>query len=126
LAEKLVQAADPGQSPLPVLIEVNLGGETSKAGVQAEQVAALAEQIAPLATLELCGLMVIPPYSENPEDVRPYFRQLRALASNIEARKIPNVSMRELSMGMSNDFAVAIEEGATIVRVGTAIFGGRT
>ena len=126
LAEKLVQAADPGQSPLPVLIEVNLGGETSKAGVQAEQVAALAAQIAPLETLELCGLMVIPPYSENPEDVRPYFRQLRALASNIEARKIPNVSMRELSMGMSNDFAVAIEEGATIVRVGTAIFGGRT
>ncbi len=126
LAEKLAQVGDPALAPLPVLIEVNLAGETSKAGVRAGDVEALAEQIAPFATLKLRGLMVIPPYSENPEDVRPYFRQLRALASSIEARKIPNVSMRELSMGMSNDFAVAIEEGATIVRVGTAIFGGRT
>jgi len=125
LAEKLAQAADPGKARLPVLIEVNLGEETSKAGVRAEELGALAEQMAPLATLELCGLMVIPPYSENPEDVRPYFRQLRALAREIESRTLPNVSLRELSMGMSNDFDVAIEEGATIVRVGTAIFGSR-
>jgi len=68
---------------------------------------------------------VIPPFLENPEDVRPYFRRLRALASVIEARNLPHVSMRELSMGMSHDFEVAIEEGATIVRVGTAIFGTR-
>jgi pyridoxal phosphate enzyme (YggS family) len=126
LAEKLAQAADPSDPRLPVLIEVNLGEEASKAGVRAGEVAALAEQIAPLATLELRGLMVIPPYSESPEDVRPYFRKLRALACEIESRNLPNVFMRELSMGMSDDFEVAIEEGATIVRVGTAILGERT
>jgi pyridoxal phosphate enzyme (YggS family) len=125
LAERLAQAADPGDGRLPVLIEVNLGEETSKAGVRGEEVAALAEQVAPLAQLELRGLMVIPPYSESPEAVRPYFRKLRALALEIDSRKLPNVYMGELSMGMSNDFEVAIEEGATIVRVGTAIFGER-
>jgi len=125
LAEKLAQAAAPGDAPLPVLIEVNLGEETSKAGVRAGGVAALAEQIAPMETLELRGLMVIPPFLANPEHVRPYFRQLRALARDIEARNLPSVSMRELSMGMSHDFEIAIEEGATLVRVGTAIFGER-
>jgi len=126
LAEKLAQAAASGGMRLPVLIEVNLGEETSKAGVQAAEAAALAEQIAPLETLELRGLMVIPPFFEDPEGVRPFFRQLRALAGEIENRNLPNVSMRELSMGMSNDFEVAVEEGATMVRVGTAIFGKRT
>jgi hypothetical protein len=126
LAEKLAQAAAPNGTRLPVLVEVNLGEETSKAGVRAGEVAALAEQIAPLAALDLRGLMVIPPFREDPEEVRPFFRQLRDLARDIEARNLPNVSMRELSMGMSHDFEVAIEEGATIVRVGTAIFGERT
>jgi pyridoxal phosphate enzyme (YggS family) len=126
LAEKLAQAAAPGDARLPVLIEVNLAGETSKAGVRAGEVAALAEQIAQLEGLDLRGLMVIPPFLENQEEVRPYFRQLRALARDIEARILPGVSMHELSMGMSHDFEVAIEEGATIVRVGTAIFGERT
>ena len=125
LAEKLAQSPAPGGTPLPVLIEVNLGGEISKAGVRAGEVAALAEQIAPMETLELRGLMVIPPFLENPEDVRPYFRQLRALACDLERRNLPNVSMLELSMGMSHDFEIAIEEGATMVRVGTAIFGRR-
>ena len=108
-----------------MLIEVNLGEETSKAGVRAAEVAELAEQIAPMETLNLRGLMVIPPYFENTEDARPYFRRLRVLAGEVAARNLPNVSMRALSMGMSHDFEVAIEEGATIVRVGTAIFGGR-
>ena len=126
LAERLAQAANFGEARLPVLIEVNLAEETSKAGVRVGEVAALAEQVAPLAQLELRGLMVIPPYSESPEDVRPYFRKLRALAFEIESRKLPNVSMCDLSMGMSNDFEVAIEEGATIVLVGTAIFGERS
>jgi pyridoxal phosphate enzyme (YggS family) len=126
LAEKLAQAATPGGARLPVLIEVNLGEETSKGGVRAGDVAALAEQVAPMETLELRGLMVIPPFLENPEDVRPYFRQLRALAGDLERRHLPTVFMHELSMGMSHDFEVAIEEGATIVRVGTAIFGERT
>ncbi len=97
LAEKLAQAAA-NNARLPVLIEVNLGEESSKAGVRAGEVAALAEQVAALATLDLRGLMVIPPFRENPEEVRPYFRLLRALAREIEARNLPNVSMRELSM----------------------------
>jgi len=126
LAQKLEQAAAPGGARLPVLIEVNLGEEASKAGVRAEDVAALAEQIAPFKTLQLCGLMVIPPFLADADEVRPYFRQLRALAESIDARHLPDVSMRELSMGMSHDFEVAIEEGATMVRVGTAIFGERT
>jgi len=126
LAEKLSQAAAPGSARLPVLIEVNLGGETSKAGVDIEEAAALAEQIGQLEALELRGLMVIPPFLENSEAVRPYFQKLRTTAREIEARHLPNVSMHELSMGMSHDFEVAIEEGATIVRIGTAIFGGRS
>ena len=126
LAEKLAQAAVPGARRLPILIEVNLGEEASKAGVRAAEVFALVQQVAALESLELRGLMVIPPFQENPESARSYFRQLRAIAREIESRNIPNASMRELSMGMSNDFEVAIEEGATIVRIGTAIFGERT
>jgi pyridoxal phosphate enzyme (YggS family) len=125
LAAKLDQAAGPADPPLPVLIEVNLGDEVSKAGVRATETLELAEQISRMTTLALRGLMVIPPFSANPEDVRPSFRELRALACEIESRNLPKVSMRELSMGMSHDFEVAIEEGATIVRVGTAIFGAR-
>ena len=125
LAEKLAQAAAPDARRLPVLIEVNLGEESTKAGVRAVEVPALAEQIGQISMLDLCGLMVIPPFCENPEDVRPYFRQLRVLAGEVAARHLPNVSMRELSMGMSHDFEIAIEEGATLVRVGTAIFGER-
>ena len=125
LAAKLDQAAGPADPPLPVLIEVNLGDEVSKAGVRATEMLELAEQISRMTTLALRGLMVIPPFSANPENVRPSFRELRALACEIESRNLPNVSMRELSMGMSHDFEVAIEEGATIVRVGTAIFGAR-
>jgi hypothetical protein len=126
LAEKLAQAAVPGDARLPVLIEVNLGGESSKAGVRAAEVLDLAAQMGQLATLDLRGLMVIPPFFDDPERARPYFRQLRELAGEIAAHDLPNVSMRELSMGMSHDFEVAIEEGATMVRVGTAIFGERT
>jgi len=125
LAEKLAQAAESSGQRLPVLIEVNLGEENSKAGVRAGDVAELAEQVGRIVTLELRGLMVIPPFFENPEAVRPYFRRLHGLAGEIASRALPNVSMQELSMGMSHDFEVAIEEGATLVRVGTAIFGAR-
>jgi PLP dependent protein len=125
LAEKLAQAAPPGGARLPVLIEVNLGEETSKAGVPAGQLAALAEQVSNLETLAVRGLMAIPPFCADPEGARPYFRQLRGFAVDLAARNLPNVATRELSMGMSNDFEVAVEEGATILRVGTAIFGGR-
>lgn len=126
LATKLAQATPPGGARLAVLIEVNLGEEAAKAGVRAAEVEELAEQIGRIETFELRGLMVIPPFLASPEEVRPYFRQLWDLAQVIEAQHVPNVSMQELSMGMSHDFEVAIEEGSTIVRVGTAIFGERT
>jgi len=126
LAQKLEQAAAPGGGRLPLLLEVNLGGEESKAGVGEPEIAQLTEQISQLATLEIRGLMVIPPLFDDPEQVRPYLRRLRELAQMIDSRNIPNVSMRELSMGMSHDFEVAIGEGATIIRVGTAIFGPRS
>ena len=126
LAQKLDQAASPGAGRLPVLLEVNLGGEESKAGVGETEITLLAEQVSRLAMLELRGLMVIPPFFDDSERARPYFRRLRELAREIDGRNIPNVSMRELSMGMSHDFEVAIEEGSTVVRVGTAIFGARS
>jgi PLP dependent protein len=126
LAQKLDQGASPGAGRLPVLLEVNLGGEESKAGVGETEIFLLAEQVSKLATLELRGLMVIPPFFDDAERVRPYFRRLRELALEIDGRNIPNVSMRELSMGMSHDFEVAIEEGSTVVRVGTAIFRARS
>ena len=125
LAQKLDQAAVSGGGRLPVLLEVNLGGEESKAGVGESEIIQLAEQVSRVGTLEVRGLMVIPPFLDDPELVRPYFRRLRELAQGIDAKNIANVSMQELSMGMSHDFEVAIEEGATIIRVGTAIFGPR-
>jgi hypothetical protein len=125
LAQKLDQATASGGGGLPVLLEVNLGGEESKAGVGESEIIPLVEQISSLATLEVRGLMVIPPFFDDPERVRPYFRRLRELAQEIDAKNIARISMRELSMGMSHDFEVAIEEGATIIRVGTAIFGTR-
>jgi pyridoxal phosphate enzyme (YggS family) len=125
LAEKLDKVAPSRGEKLPVLIEVNLGEEAAKAGAESSAVGELAEALSRLETLELRGLMVIPPFLEEPEMVRPYFRRLRELAKEVAARDLPNVSMQELSMGMSHDFEVAIEEGATMVRIGTAIFGPR-
>jgi hypothetical protein len=126
LAQKLEQAAPSGAGRLAVLLEVNLGEEASKAGVGESEIIQLAQQVSQLAALEVRGLMVIPPFFDDPELVRPYFRRLRELAQEIESKNIPNLSMQELSMGMSHDFEVAIEEGATIIRVGTAIFGARS
>lgn len=125
LAERLDHMAASPSDRLPVLVEVNLGGEETKSGVPESELAPLIEAASGLATVEVRGLMVIPPFSGDPEQARPYFRRLRELAAAIAARNVPGVSMRELSMGMSHDFEVAIEEGATMVRVGTAIFGAR-
>ncbi|HET7214914.1 MAG TPA: YggS family pyridoxal phosphate-dependent enzyme [Terriglobia bacterium] len=125
LAERIDRAAAELGRRLPVLIEVHLGEEASKFGVEETDLLQLAEKIGALPSLELRGLMTLPPFFDNPEDVRPFFRRLRQLAERIEARNLPAVSMRELSIGMSHDFEIAIEEGATIVRVGTAIFGER-
>ena len=109
---------------LPVFIEVNVGGEETKAGVAPEELPALAETVLSLPHLKLQGLMTIPPYRENPEEVRPFFTKLRELLEDLK-RRFPEAPLAELSMGMSHDFEIAIEEGATIVRVGTALFGPR-
>jgi len=115
----------PDRARLPVLLEVNLGEEPTKSGARGGEVLQLAEGVGLLPTLELRGLMVIPPFFADPEQARPFFRRLRELAAMIQSRNLPGVSMGELSMGMSHDFEVAIEEGATMVRIGTAIFGPR-
>lgn len=125
LAEKLDKAVACSGERMPALLEVNLGEEATKSGVRDYEVAKLAEQVAQLETLEVRGLTVIPPFSDDPEQSRPFFRRLRELAASIDSMSVPNVSMKELSMGMSHDIEVAIEEGATIVRIGTGIFGPR-
>lgn len=110
---------------IDILIQVNLGEEESKSGTTASDLIALVNQVAPLQHVHIKGLMALPPWQEDAEAVRPYFRQLRELAEQIDRFKLPNVTMQELSMGMSHDYEVAIEEGSTMVRVGTAIFGAR-
>ncbi|MBN2397489.1 MAG: YggS family pyridoxal phosphate-dependent enzyme [Deltaproteobacteria bacterium] len=108
-----------------ILVEVNVSGEESKSGVRAEEAPALVREIASLGNLAIRGLMTMPPWFDDPEDARPYFVALRGLQDRIAAEEIPGVDLRELSMGMSGDYPVAVEEGATIVRIGTAIFGPR-
>lgn len=127
LLQRLNGAAEELGKKLPVLIEINIGGEAAKNGVAADSVEL--EQILTSAPqcefLEIQGLMTVPPYNEDPEQSRPFFRTMRRLRDQIAARNLPAVSMETLSMGMSHDFEVAIEEGSTCVRVGTAIFGER-
>ena len=124
LAQKLDAAAASEAKQLKILIEVHLGGEETKNGVRETDLSVLAASIVNLQNLDLLGLMTIPPYFDEPERVRPYFQKLRELRDRIGAqlRKPLNV----LSMGMSHDFEIAIEEGATEIRVGTALFGERT
>ncbi len=125
LAQKLDQAAVCTGERLKVLIQVNLGGEATKSGVEENEVFPLIEEMQRLETLEIRGLMTIPPFCEDPEDVRPYFRRLGELARKIADARLSHGSMEHLSMGMTHDFEIAIEEGATMVRVGTGIFGAR-
>lgn len=108
-----------------ILVEVNISGEESKSGIGEEKTPALVREIAPLEHLSIRGLMTMPPWFDDPEAARPYFIALRELRDRIAAEGVPGVEMRELSMGMSGDYRVAVEEGATIVRIGTAIFGPR-
>jgi pyridoxal phosphate enzyme (YggS family) len=124
LAEISRRAGEAGKV-LPVLVEVNLAGEGSKAGVAPEEVTGLLEAAPGLPGISLRGLMAIPPWTEDPEESRPYFVRLREMLSDCVSRGGAGPKMTELSMGMSNDFEAAIEEGATMVRVGTAIFGSR-
>jgi pyridoxal phosphate enzyme (YggS family) len=127
LAEKLDAAARTLAKKLPVLIEVNVGGETAKSGValDSRELEELLRAAPRFEALQFRGLMTVPPFSDNPQDARPFFRRLRELRDGIAARKLPAVAMDVLSMGMSHDFEVAIEEGSTCVRVGTALFGER-
>ena len=108
-----------------ILVQVNISGEATKSGIETERAVDLVRQIAPLENLTICGLMTMPPYFNAPDKVRPYFRALRALQALIRQEAIPDVNMTELSMGMTGDFEAAIQEGSTLVRIGTAIFGER-
>jgi hypothetical protein len=108
-----------------ILVQVNIAGESTKSGVETQNAMALVECISRLSHLRIKGLMTLPPFFDQPEKVRPYFRALTRLKKEIQAAGIENVDMTELSMGMSGDFETAIAEGATMVRIGTAIFGER-
>jgi PLP dependent protein len=107
------------------LVEVNLGGEESKSGIGKDQLSPMLVEVGNLAHLRVEGLMTVPPFRENLEEVRPYFRVLRELRDQLNELRLPNIQLTELSMGMTHDYTVAIEEGATIVRIGTALFGPR-
>ncbi|MCW8860375.1 MAG: YggS family pyridoxal phosphate-dependent enzyme [Deltaproteobacteria bacterium] len=108
-----------------ILLQVNVGDESSKSGCAIAELEQLTIRVAALPNVKICGLMCLPPHSDDAEQVRPFFKKLRELSEQIRALKIPGVEMTELSMGMSGDFEVAVEEGATLVRIGTAIFGER-
>jgi hypothetical protein len=111
--------------PVDILIQVNLGEEETKSGTDEAALQDLVRQVAVLPYVRIRGLMALPPYLDDPEQVRPFFRRLHQLADGIAAMTLPGVEMQELSMGMSHDFEAAIEEGASLVRVGSAIFGSR-
>jgi hypothetical protein len=127
LAEKLDAAARELNKTLDVLIEINVGGEAAKTGIafDSEELENLLQAAPRLETLKFRGLMTVPPFTEDPEGARLYFRKLRELRDTIAARNLPRIGMDVLSTGMSHDFEIAIEEGSTCVRVGTAIFGER-
>ena len=127
LAQRLNKAAAEAGKPITVLLEINIGDEDAKSGVAPEsrELEEMLAGAAELRWLEIRGLMAVPPFAEDPEAARPYFRRLRELREKIAARDLAGGKMEQLSMGMSQDFEIAIEEGSTCVRVGTAIFGKR-
>lgn len=125
LAEEINIQAKKIKRIVPVLIQVNIAGEATKFGISREETLQLVTEISKLDSLRIKGLMTIAPFVENPEENRAYFREIKELSVDIAAKNIDNVSMDILSMGMTGDYMVAIEEGATIVRVGTGIFGAR-
>ena len=125
LAEEINIQAKKHKLVMPVLLEVNIADEQTKFGVSKADTLLLAEEVAHLDSLHVEGLMAVAPYVEDPEKNRKYFREIRQLAVDIQRKNIDNIDMHVLSIGMTGDYAVAIEEGATIVRVGTGIFGER-
>lgn len=125
LAEEINREALKKNVTVKILLEVNVAGEESKFGTAVSETTALAESIAKLPAVQIEGLMTIAPFVEDPEDNRIYFKKLKQLSVDINRRNIDNVNMNILSMGMTGDYSVAVEEGAVCVRVGTGIFGGR-
>jgi pyridoxal phosphate enzyme (YggS family) len=125
LAKEIDHHAERIEKTQDILVQVNVSGEKSKSGVSVQDAPALIQGISYLTHVRIKGLMTMPPFFDAPEKVRPYFRTLRELARDIARLGIVNVDMTELSMGMSGDFEAAISEGATLVRIGTAIFGAR-
>jgi pyridoxal phosphate enzyme (YggS family) len=127
LASRLNASAESLGKVLPVLVEINIGGEDAKSGVAPDspELSEILNGASAWPNLRIRGLMTVPPYTEDPEDARPYFRKLRELRDQLAARNYSAVGLDALSMGMSHDFEVAIEEGSTCVRIGTAIFGTR-
>ena len=125
LLRKIDEAAVQSGARPRVLIQVDLAHEATKSGADAAGVPAIVEAGLAGRAVQLAGLMIVPPMAANPEDARPWFRQLRELRDQLVAGGVPASALRELSMGMSHDFEVAIDEGATMVRVGSAIFGTR-
>lgn len=125
LAEELQRESEKKGVVTELLLEVNIAGEESKFGLRPEDLESAAVRIAQMPSLKLRGLMTVAPFTAIPEENRKYFRQIRQLAVDIKDKNIDNVTMDILSMGMTGDFEVAVEEGATMVRVGTGIFGGR-
>ena len=126
LAQRLDRlCAEEGRTSLPVLIQVDLGHEETKSGIDESELTHMVDSLGPLTRLKLIGLMTLPPFFDDPEQNRPFFRRLRELRDELNQRGAFGDRTGELSMGMTHDFEVAIEEGATMVRIGTAIFGER-
>ena len=125
LAEEISREASKRGIEVSILIEVNVAGEESKFGVSVPETLHLVQEIAALPGIQIKGLMTIAPYVENSEENRPYFEVMKQLAVDISRKNIDNVSMNILSMGMTGDYMTAVEEGSTLVRVGTGIFGER-
>ena len=125
LAETIEKEAAKRDITVNILIEVNVAGEESKFGIAPKELPAFVEEVAKFPHIRVQGLMTIAPFVENSEDNRPVFESLRKLSVDIKDKKVDNVIIRVLSMGMTNDYSVAVEEGATMVRVGTGIFGVR-
>jgi PLP dependent protein len=125
LAVALDQAAKKINKVQDILIQVNISGEATKSGVSVEEVLFLIKDISSLGNLRISGLMTMPPYFDDPEKSRPFFKALAQLKQDMDKQAIPHVFMKELSMGMTDDFETAISEGATLVRIGTGIFGER-
>lgn len=125
LAKKINKRAGMADRVMNVLVQINVAGDENKFGLKPEETIQYLKDVSEFENLQVKGLMTMVPYVEDTEEVRPYFRQLKELFEEAKRAEIPNIEMQELSMGITNDFEVAIEEGATIVRVGSAIFGPR-